>query len=805
MASIIDTSSIKNITEYPNSFKRQGAFPLERYSLFNSVSDAETYASTNPIAYVGQPLVVVSDFGDWEFSDEGTHEVTWDSENSKWILDAGTAGEIEVAGIQTDLSVEFSGSLTATRTPKSVRCFVIGLDSSLVELAYAADASGDLDDAIAALDSSVAATAADGNKYSVLTGITETDGKLTGKTEVKLEAVAKTGAASDVSIADAGSLITATNVEDALQEVATSINDNAVTMTTSDGSADSGILKTYSIWAGGTTSANVNTGGTKIGDINIPKDFLVKSGSLKTVETADTPYTGAAVGDKYIELVLNVKSGSETDSKVYIPVNDLFDSYTSDDTASTPIQITVNNSTNKISATCNITGSAVIATESNGVVTIKAGVAQSGGVVSQGSGSDITLAKVATTGDSEDVAYGETTVEATLDTITGDNTTAGSIAKAEKDAKDYAAGLVNALDTTADVGIASVTSNVVTIKGSVKQENGLIAQGSASDVVLEEVAVTGAAADVSIADAGSVITATTVEGALQEIATEIDNMDVASFALASKDSTTNVITIKGLQETDGKVAADTSSNTLTLAAVAATGKASDVAIDDTGSLITAGTVEGALAEIAAEIDGMDADKDASSSDSAVTTITSVAVMTGVTQVDGKITAVDSALADKYGSAASVLGDATNDTRTTATVQGVKKLAAAKAEYLGTATALTTTSATVTVGGASVTASLGDYVTYSGVEYFWDGTEWKKLSGVKSVSFAGTSLTVGNNGALSISKSDALTALNVEDGAQVNIVDGAVDANGTALTINSSKKLVLNNLILDGGSASATIA
>lgn len=54
-------------------------------------------------------------------------------------------------------------------------------------------------DAIAGLDSSVAATVKDGEQYSVLTGVTQTDGKLTGVAEVKLAAVAKTGEAKDVA------------------------------------------------------------------------------------------------------------------------------------------------------------------------------------------------------------------------------------------------------------------------------------------------------------------------------------------------------------------------------------------------------------------------------------------------------------------------------------------------------------------------------------------------------------------------------------------------------------------------------
>ena len=42
-------------------------------------------------------------------------------------------------------------------------------------------------------------------------------------------------------------------------------------------------------------------------DIDIPKDFLVKSATLETVTTADVPYQGAVVGDKYIDFVVNVK------------------------------------------------------------------------------------------------------------------------------------------------------------------------------------------------------------------------------------------------------------------------------------------------------------------------------------------------------------------------------------------------------------------------------------------------------------------------------------------------------------------
>lgn len=53
-------------------------------------------------------------------------------------------------------------------------------------------------------------------------------------------------------------------------------------------------------------------------------------------------------------------------------------------------------------------GSAVIATAANDVVTIKAGVAQKNGAVAQGTGADITLAKVAKTGKAVDIAVADT-------------------------------------------------------------------------------------------------------------------------------------------------------------------------------------------------------------------------------------------------------------------------------------------------------------------------------------------------------------------------------------------------------------
>lgn len=97
-------------------------------------------------------------------------------------------------------------------------------------------------------------------------------------------------------------------------------------------SATSGYLKTYQI----------KQGSQEVGKIDIPKDFLVKSGSVKTVKTVDVPYTGAKVGDKYIDFVINAKDAPATDEHIYIPANSLVDVYTVDDTDTISMSISSN-------------------------------------------------------------------------------------------------------------------------------------------------------------------------------------------------------------------------------------------------------------------------------------------------------------------------------------------------------------------------------------------------------------------------------------------------------------------------------
>ena len=71
-------------------------------------------------------------------------------------------------------------------------------------------------------------------------------------------------------------------------------------------------------------SYELRKNGAKVGvSIDIPKDLVVTKGEVKEVETQDDPYSGAQVGDLYLELTI-----ANQPTPVYIPVKSLTDVYT---------------------------------------------------------------------------------------------------------------------------------------------------------------------------------------------------------------------------------------------------------------------------------------------------------------------------------------------------------------------------------------------------------------------------------------------------------------------------------------------
>ena len=192
--------------------------------------------------------------GDLAVSAQGDNYITAavDANNNKKInvtadvqsltATAGTAGVYDANGAQTTAPV--AGTLSGVADSLADSSDIASKVKTYVDGAIAIEAArsdaknlADLKTVKEGLDGAATATAADSTTgdFSVLTKVNEVDGVVQSvgsgtndSKEVLLKKLASTGAAEDVTIADSGSLITATNVEGALQEIATNVRNNAL-------------------------------------------------------------------------------------------------------------------------------------------------------------------------------------------------------------------------------------------------------------------------------------------------------------------------------------------------------------------------------------------------------------------------------------------------------------------------------------------------------------------------------------------------------------------------------------------------
>ena len=205
--------------------------------------------------------------------------------------------------------------------------------------------------------------------------------------------------------------------------------------------------------------------------INIPKDFLVKSGTVKTVSTINQPVNGYKVGQKYLDFVVNTASNDGQESHIYILVEDLVDVYT----GSTGDQIAVvvgNGNTISASLTKTVNDSLEKANSALQKTNIKEGTAN--GTISV-SGVNINVHGLGSAAYTESSAYDKANAAYTVkteligtDADTKDKDTING-------AKKYADAAVTAKNVTAD-GVtgdnalvkASAASNKVTVDSTQK-------------------------------------------------------------------------------------------------------------------------------------------------------------------------------------------------------------------------------------------------------------------------------------------------------------------------------------------------
>ena len=115
-----------------------------------------------------------------------------------------------------------------------------------------------------------------------------------------------------------------TTFNDTVESINTSIGEldtNKTVTITKQATADTGYFSTYVISQGETALSP---------KINIPKDYLLKSASLRQCTVKDEPIEGLNVGDWYFDWVLNTKDDTGGETHLYLNASVLTDVYSGD-------------------------------------------------------------------------------------------------------------------------------------------------------------------------------------------------------------------------------------------------------------------------------------------------------------------------------------------------------------------------------------------------------------------------------------------------------------------------------------------
>lgn len=136
------------------------------------------------------------------------------------------------------------------------------------------------------------------------------------------------GEGKNVTIGHSLSGVVAGTYGDATKSVKVTVDEAGhVTSAEEIAMAEYSIAKLDTATDGYLASYQLQKDGAPVGaTINIPKDYLVKSASIKTAITNDP--SGFAEGTKYIDFVINTKVGTGNEDHIYLNVEDLIDVYT---------------------------------------------------------------------------------------------------------------------------------------------------------------------------------------------------------------------------------------------------------------------------------------------------------------------------------------------------------------------------------------------------------------------------------------------------------------------------------------------
>lgn len=279
---------------FPLSIKRGNPAPVDTTAVWYNKTDLETYAASGATAYVGQVLTLVAD------------------------------GKCEAYMISNEAG-------------------------TLIKLA-STTASGDLASDVATLQSQVA------DLISKVGNAGDAETQPTGLYKEIADVLAIANAkVSSVSASDNSITVGGTATEPTVK-VAISADDGNALSLAADGLKvtipevtvpEYSLKKLDTATAGMSSSYQLTKDGTGIGAIiDIPKDMVVKSGSVQTYEAGSLP-AGVTEAGTYIVLVLN----DAEETKLYINVGNLIEYVTSGSAAGDMVFVNIDPQTHKVTAT----------------------------------------------------------------------------------------------------------------------------------------------------------------------------------------------------------------------------------------------------------------------------------------------------------------------------------------------------------------------------------------------------------------------------------------------------------------------
>ncbi len=381
-----------------------------------------------------------------------------------------------------------AANVLGTSEDASTANTVFGVKKALLEaLGDGGNVSSQIQTAVNALDKTDAAV-----ENQFVTSVSEEDGIITVTRAQPSAANISVAALDGIAAGDLQTVLGA--LEDAIDAGGTG---SVVTITEAAGSGD--VLKVYTIKQGTNT----------VGTINIPKDFLVKSGSVREATASDTGYE---VGEKLLDFVVNSVDGEGSESHILISVAELVDAYT----AGNGIEVS---SSNVISAVIDGTSESFLTVGASG---LKLSGVQTAINTAEANAKTYTDNKVAAldadldaSGSATDatngvfVVSGVTEVDGVLtavDSVEVDK--AGAAAAAEAAAKSFTTAEIGKLDADLDASGTAANGGVFVVSGVTEVDGVLTA--------VDSVEVDRAGAAAAAETAAKAYTDTEVADALEE-------------------------------------------------------------------------------------------------------------------------------------------------------------------------------------------------------------------------------------------------------------------------------------------------